>query len=74
MLAIKLLSFAPKKVLDARTSVASIRFEHTMMPVVHSDHTTSFRASSALFALGVVAAGVSVYVSGLVCWLMADEG
>jgi thiol:disulfide interchange protein DsbD len=54
VLAIKLLSFAPKKVIDTKSSVASIRFEHTMMPVIHSDHTLSFRASSGLFALGVI--------------------
>jgi thiol:disulfide interchange protein len=54
VLAIKLLSFAPKKIADTRSSVATIRFEHTQMPVVHSDETLSFRASSGLFALGVV--------------------
>jgi thiol:disulfide interchange protein/DsbC/DsbD-like thiol-disulfide interchange protein len=54
VLAIKLLSFAPKKLVDARSSVATIRFEHTQMPVIHSDDTLSFRASSGLFAVGVV--------------------
>ena len=54
VLAIKLLSFAPKKMVDTRSSVATIRFEHTQMPVVHSDETLSFRASSGLFAVGVV--------------------
>lgn len=54
VLAIKLLSFAPKKILDARSSVASIRFENALTPVIHSDHTLSFRSASALFALGVV--------------------
>jgi thiol:disulfide interchange protein/DsbC/DsbD-like thiol-disulfide interchange protein len=54
VLAIKLLSFAPKKIIDTHSSVATIRFEHTQMPVIHSDDTLSFRASSGLFALGVV--------------------
>lgn len=54
VLAIKLLSFAPKKIIDTHSSVATIRFEHTPMPVVHSDETLSFRSSSGLFAVGVV--------------------
>lgn len=54
VLAIKLLSFAPKKVIDGRSSVASIKFENPQMPVIHSDETLSFRASSGLFALGVI--------------------
>ncbi len=55
VLAIKLLSFAPKKVFDNKSSVAKVLIEPTGVASVHSDETLSFRSSSGLFALGVVA-------------------
>ena len=54
VLAIKLLSFAPKKVFDNKSSVAKVRIEPTGVASVHSDDTLSFRSSSGLFAVGVI--------------------
>jgi thiol:disulfide interchange protein DsbD len=55
VLAIKLLSFSPKKVFDSKSSVAKVLIEPTGLASVQSDDTLSFRSSSGLFALGVVA-------------------
>jgi len=56
VLAIKLLSFAPKKTNSGRASVAQVMIEpSTGTAVVHSDETLSFRSSSGLFAIGVIA-------------------
>ncbi len=55
VLAIKLLSFAPKKVFDNKSSVAMVKLDATGAATVHSDDTLSFRSSSGLFAVGVVA-------------------
>jgi thiol:disulfide interchange protein DsbD len=54
VLAIKLLSFAPKKVLDAKSSVAVVKLDAAGSAIVQSDDTLSFRSSSGLFAVGVV--------------------
>ena len=54
VLAIKLLSFAPKKVLDTRSSVAMVKLDSTGSAIVQSDDTLSFRSSSGLFAVGVI--------------------
>jgi thiol:disulfide interchange protein/DsbC/DsbD-like thiol-disulfide interchange protein len=54
VLAIKLLSFAPKKMLDSKSSVAKVFIESTGAASVHSDDTLSFRSSSGLFAVGVI--------------------
>lgn len=54
VLAIKLLSFAPKKVLDAKSSVAIVKLDSTGSAIVQSDDTLSFRSSSGLFAVGVI--------------------
>ena len=54
VLAIKLLSFAPKKVLDAKSSVAMVKLDAAGSAIVQSDDTLSFRSSSGLFALGVI--------------------
>ena len=55
VLAIKLLSFAPKKVFDNKSSVAMVKLDAMGAATVHSDDTLSFRSSSGLFAVGVVA-------------------
>ena len=55
VLAIKILSFAPKKIIETKSSVAVVKIEATGDAVVHSDDTVSFRASSGLFAFGVIA-------------------
>jgi thiol:disulfide interchange protein DsbD len=55
VLAIKLLSFAPKKVIDSKSSVASVKLDSAGSAMVQSDDTLSFRASSGLFAVGVIA-------------------
>jgi thiol:disulfide interchange protein/DsbC/DsbD-like thiol-disulfide interchange protein len=54
VLAIKLLSFAPKKVLDSKSSVAMVKLDSAGSAIVQSDDTLSFRSSSGLFALGVI--------------------
>jgi thiol:disulfide interchange protein len=54
VLAIKLLSFAPKKVVDKKSSVARIKIEETGMASVHHEHRLSFRSASGLFAVGVI--------------------
>ncbi len=54
VLAIKLLSFAPKKVLDSKSSVAMVKLDSAGSAMVQSDDTLSFRSSSGLFALGVI--------------------
>jgi thiol:disulfide interchange protein/DsbC/DsbD-like thiol-disulfide interchange protein len=54
VLAIKLLSFAPKKVLDSKSSVAMVKLDSAGAAKVQSDDTLSFRASSGLFAVGVI--------------------
>jgi thiol:disulfide interchange protein len=66
VLAIKLLSFAPKKLTEGHSSVATIRFEHTQMPIIQSEETLSFRASSGFFAVGVVGSFVLLGVALLV--------
>ena len=71
VLAIKLLSFSPKKVLDARSSVATVLIEPTGAASVHSDETLSFRASSGLFAVGVV---TSFVLLGVVLLLLRGAG
>ena len=55
VLAIKLLSFAPKKVFDNKSSVAMVKLDAMGAASVHSDDTLSFRSSSGLFAVGVMA-------------------
>ena len=55
VIAIKLLSFAPKKVFDNKSSVAMVKLDATGAATVHSDDTLSFRSASGLFAVGVVA-------------------
>jgi thiol:disulfide interchange protein DsbD len=54
ILAVKLLSFAPQNVLDAKSSVAIVKLDSTGAAVVQSDETLSFRSSSGLFAVGVI--------------------
>jgi len=54
VLAIKMLSFAPKKILDSKFSVAKVHIEPTGTASIHSDDTLSFRSSSGLFAVGVI--------------------
>jgi thiol:disulfide interchange protein len=66
VLAVKLLGFAPKKMTDGRSSIATIRFESTHMPIIHSEDALSFRASSGFFALGVVGSFVLLGVALLV--------
>lgn len=55
ILAIKLLSFAPASRKDLTTSVAIVQIEDNQSPVVYSDTTLSLRASSGLFAAGIIA-------------------
>ncbi len=54
VLAIKLLSFSPNKVVEAKSSTAKVMIESTGAASVLSDDTLSLRSSSGLFALGVV--------------------
>jgi thiol:disulfide interchange protein/DsbC/DsbD-like thiol-disulfide interchange protein len=58
VLAIKLLSFTPQKIKNSSASVASVLIEPTGVAKVHSDDTLSFRWSSGLFAVGVIASFV----------------
>jgi thiol:disulfide interchange protein DsbD len=54
VLAIKLLSFAPKKIIDSKSSIAQVKIESTGAAIIYSDQTLSFRGSSGLFAVGVI--------------------
>jgi len=58
VLAMKLLSFAPKKVTDSQLSVAKVHIESTGAASIQSDETLSLRSSSGLFAAGVIASFV----------------
>lgn len=69
VLAIKIFSFAPKKVFDSNASVAKVLIEPTGAASVHLDETLSFHRSSALFALGVV--GTFALLGGLLMLLRA---